>query len=172
MIIIEEFLARLDVAHCVNEDAVVFLDCFAVWIAGMIDQARVVTANFRIDYIAVFQSEVESVWIVIVAGSGFPGDAFACVFNDARAFGNELPGVNASAVDSGLANFDLHGAPPRFAFLRHTQAGIKPWLLTPASGVIALFFDRAAYSSQVCPKRVTRIARFFLQISRKLQLFA
>ena len=87
VIIIKEFLAGLDVAYCINKDAVVFLDRFAVWIAGMIDPARVVTANFWIDYLAVFQTEVESVWIVDVVGSGFPGDAFACVFDDARAFG-------------------------------------------------------------------------------------
>ena len=69
VIIIKEFLAGLDVAQCVNEDSVVFLDRFAVWIAGMIDPARVVTANFRIDYFAVFQSEVESVRIVVVVGA-------------------------------------------------------------------------------------------------------
>ena len=61
VIIIKEFLADLDVAHCINEDTVVFLDRFAVWLAGMIDPARVVTANFWIDYIAVFQAKVESV---------------------------------------------------------------------------------------------------------------
>ena len=65
MIIIKEFLAGLDVAQRINEDAVVFLDRFAVWIAGMIDPARVVTANFWIDYVAVFQTEVESVWIIV-----------------------------------------------------------------------------------------------------------
>jgi hypothetical protein len=65
------------------KDAVVFLDRFAVWIAGMIDPARVVTANFWIDYLAVVQSEVESMWIVDVVGSGFPGDAFACVLDNA-----------------------------------------------------------------------------------------
>src|SRR5438874_9101795 len=122
MIIIKEFLARLDVAQRIDEDPVVFLERFAVWIAGMIDPARVVTANFWIDYIAVFQTEVESVWIVVVIGSGFPGDAFACVLDDPRAFGYELRGVNAPAVHARLANVDLHGPPPSFAFLRHAQS--------------------------------------------------
>ena len=121
VVIIKEFLTRLDVAQRIDEDAVVFLDRFAVWIARMIDPARVVTANFRIDYIAVFQSEVEGVWIVGVVGSGFPGNALACVFGDARAFRYELRRVNASAVDIGLANFDLDSAVSRFAFLRHGQ---------------------------------------------------
>src|SRR4029434_6986145 len=97
-------LAGLDVAHCINEDAVVFLDRFAVWIARMIDPARIVTANFWIDYITVFQPEVESVRIVGVVGGGFPRDAFACIFDDARTFRNELRGVNAPAMHTGLAN--------------------------------------------------------------------
>src|SRR5690349_4959009 len=87
----------------------------------MIDPARIVTANFRIDYVAVFQSEVESVWIVVVWCS-FPRGAFACVLNDARALANELRGVNAPAVHAGLANFDLNVQPPRCAFLRHAHS--------------------------------------------------
>src|SRR5206468_5736967 len=114
----------LDVAHGVNKDAVVFLHRFAVWIAGMIDPARVVTANFWIDNIAVFQTEVESVWIVVVVRGGFPGDAFACVLDNARAFGNELRGVNTPAVHTGRTNLDLYGSLPSFAFLRHTPFGI------------------------------------------------
>src|SRR4029077_14146098 len=138
MVIIKEFLAGLDVAQRINKDAVIFLDRFAVWIAGMIDPARVVTANFRIDYIAVFQTEVKSVWIVLVVGSGFPGDAFACVLDDARAFWNELRGVNAPAVHARLANFNLHGLPPSFAFLRHIQSWNYFWFLTRACGGIDL----------------------------------
>src|SRR5206468_10315572 len=124
VIIIKEFLAGLDVAYCIDEDAVVLLDRFAVWIARMIDPARVVTANFWIDYIAVFQTEVESVWIVVVVGSGFPRDAFACVFDDTRAFGNELRGINAPAGHIGLADRDLYRPRPRLAFLRHARRGI------------------------------------------------
>ena len=72
VIIIKEFLARMDVTKRIDEDAVVFLDRFAVWIARMIDPARIVAANFGIDYITVVQTEVESVRIVFVVGSGFP----------------------------------------------------------------------------------------------------
>jgi hypothetical protein len=149
VIIIKEFLARLDVAQRINEDAVVFLDRFAVWIARMIDPARVVTANFRIDYIAVFQPEVESVWIVVVVRGGFPGDAFACVFDDARAFGNEVRGVNAPAMHARLANLDLHASLPSFAFLRLAQSWNYFWFLTPACGGIdpILQWRRLFYAS-------------------------
>jgi hypothetical protein len=87
----------------------------------MIDPARVVTANFWIDYLAVIQTEIESVWIVFVVGSGFPRDAFTCVFDDTPAFGNEFRSVNTPAVHVGFANFELHGAPPTFAFLCHAR---------------------------------------------------
>src|SRR5215472_1273004 len=122
MMIIKQFLSGLDGAYCINEDSVIFLDRFAVWIARMIDPARVVTAHFWINYIAVFQSEVESVRIVGVVRRGLPGHAFACVLDDARAFRNELRGVNAAAMHAGLANFDLHNSLQRFAFLRHAQS--------------------------------------------------
>ena len=171
MIIIKEFLAGLDVAHGINEDAVVFLDRFAVRIAGMIDPARVVTANFWIDNIAVFQTEVESVWIVGVVRGGFPGDAFARVLDNARAFGNELRGINAPAVHTGRTNLDLYGSLPSFAFLRHTQCGIV-LVLNSAWAVTALFFNGAAYFTQVFPERITRIGGALLQISREVQLFA
>jgi len=121
VIIIKELLAGLDVAHRINEDAIVLLDRFAVWITGMIDPPRVITANFWINYIAVFQAEVESVWIVVIIGGGFPRNAFACVFDDAFAFANELRGVNASTMHSRLANLDLHCPLPGFAFLHHAQ---------------------------------------------------
>src|SRR5262245_21255782 len=121
MIIIKEFLAGLDVAHCINKNVIVFFDGLAVWITGMIDPARVVAANFWVDYVAVFKTEVESVWIVTVVRGGFPGDAFACVFDNAFAFGNGLRGINAAAVHSGLANLDLNGSPLRFGFHCHAE---------------------------------------------------
>ena len=114
-VIIQQFFAGLDVAHRIDEDAVVFLDGFAVWIARMIDPARIVAANLWIDYIPVFQSEIEGVWIVLVIGGCFPQHAFARVFDNASAFGNELHGVNAATVDAGFANLDLYGSLSGFA---------------------------------------------------------
>jgi len=122
VIIIKEFLIRLDVALRIDEDAVVFLDCFAVWIARMIDPARVVTANFWINHIAVFQSEVESVRIVFIVRGGSPGNAFACVLDDARAVGNELRGVNAPPVHARFPNLGLYGSLRTSLFLRHMQS--------------------------------------------------
>jgi len=136
VIIVQEFLARLDVAQRLNEDTVVFLDRFAVWIARMINPARIVAANFWIDHLAVFQTEIESVWIVFVVGSGFPGDAFTCVFDDTPAPANELTRVNTPAVHVGFTNLKLHGPSPSFGFLRHAQSWNYFWFFTRACGGI------------------------------------
>src|SRR5206468_9881041 len=108
----------------------IFLDRFAIRFARVIYPACIVTVNLWVDNIAVFQPEVESVWIAVVVRGGFPGDALAGVLDNARAFGNELHGVNAPTVDTRRANLDLHGSISSFAFLRHTQCGISSWLLT------------------------------------------
>ena len=88
------------------------------------------------------------------------------------AFGNELRGVNPPAVHAGLANLDLHGLLPSFAFLRHTQSWNYFGFLTPPGGGLSLFFNGAAYFTQVFPKRITRIDGALLQIPREVQLFA
>jgi len=118
-VIVKEFVAGFDITHRIDEDAVIFLDGLAVWVAAMVNPPRVVAANLWIDYFAVFQAEIEGVRIVLVVGSGFPGNALAGVFDNASAFGNELRGVNAATVHGGLANFDSYGSVSRFAFLRH-----------------------------------------------------
>jgi hypothetical protein len=76
------------------------------------------------------------VWIVFVVGSGFPGDAFTCVFNDTRPFANELTGVNTPAVHVGFANLELHGTAPSFGFLCHAQSWNYFWFFTRACGEI------------------------------------
>src|SRR4029450_4405080 len=131
----------------------------------MIDPARVVTANLWIDDVAIFQPEVESVWIVGVVGGRFPWDGLPLVFDDAGAFGNDLRGVNAPTVNTGLANFDLHRSLSTFVFLRDIRCRIAH-----TRGLTDLFFDRAADFPQMLPKRVTRIASALLQISREVQL--
>ena len=104
-VIVKEFLAGFDIAHCVDEDAVVFLDGFAVWIAAMVHPARVVAADLRIDYLAAFKAEIECMRIVLLVGSALPGAALAGIFDDAGAFGDELRGVNAATVHAGTTNF-------------------------------------------------------------------
>ena len=108
-VIVKEFLARFDVAYRVDENAVVFLDRFAVRVAAMVDPARVVSADLGIDYFAAFEAEIECVRIVLVIGSAIPGYALARVFDDAGALGDELRGVNAAAVHARLTNLNPPG---------------------------------------------------------------
>ena len=81
-VIVKEFLAPFDIANRIDENAVVFFDGFAVWIAAMVDPACVVAANLWIDHLAVVEAKIECVWIVLVVGSGFPGDALPRVFDN------------------------------------------------------------------------------------------
>src|SRR5215472_15264461 len=97
----------------------------------MVDPASVVAANLWIDHIAVFQSEVESVRIVGVVGGAFPRDAFARVFDDARALANKLNRVNAPTMHTGLANFDLYGRLSGSTFVCHTMCRIDLLCLRP-----------------------------------------
>src|SRR4029453_8181961 len=118
-VIVEEFLAGLDIAQRIDEDAGVFFDGFAVWMAAMVDPARVVAVNLWVDHLAVVEAKIESVWIVLVVGRGFPGDALPRVFDNTSAFGNGLHWVNTVPVHTGLANFNPYGALATFALLRH-----------------------------------------------------
>lgn len=121
LVIVEELIAGPDIADCIDEDAIIFLDGFAVWVARMIDPARIVAADLWINDFAVFQSEVESVWIVFVIGRIFPGDAFARVFDDARTFGNRAHGINSVTMHTGPANLDFNGSLSSFDF--HCRSG-------------------------------------------------
>ena len=120
-VIVEQFLARLNVAHRIDEYAIVFLSGFAVGIAGMVDPARVVAPNQWINYLAVIQAKIECMWVVLDVGSGFPCSAFAGVFDNAGAFRNKLHGVNAPTVHTGLAYLDLDRSLSSFLFFRHGE---------------------------------------------------
>jgi hypothetical protein len=113
----------LDIAQRIDEDAVVFFDGFAVWIAAMVDPARVVAVNLWVDHLAIVEAKIKCVWIVLVVGSAFPGDALPSVFDNTSALGNRLHGVNTVPVHTGLANFDSYCWLAIFALLRHE--GIK-----------------------------------------------
>src|SRR5260370_41944363 len=88
----------------------------------MVDPARVVAADLRIDYFAAFEAEIECVWIVLDVGSTLPGDALAGVFDNAGALADELRGVNAATVHAGLANIESSGWLSSFGFLRHNRS--------------------------------------------------
>src|SRR4029077_8898448 len=46
-VIVEKFFTRLDVSQRINKNAAIFLNRFAVRVAGMVDPARVVATNAR-----------------------------------------------------------------------------------------------------------------------------
>ncbi len=119
-VVVEQFFARLDVASGFDEDAGATADFnqigFAVGVASVIDPARGIAVDLAIDHELVVEGEVESVigvaGVVRVAAQGFgPVDDFALVFDDAFALFERLQGVDAFAVNTGLAhgNFAARG---------------------------------------------------------------
>ncbi len=107
-VIIEKFFARLDVSQRINKNAVIFLDRFAVRVAGMVDPARVVATNARVDHKdTLIQTEQECVSVVRVGGHTFPRDAFSRVFDDPRVLPDAFGRENAAPVDTRLPNLDL-----------------------------------------------------------------
>src|SRR5436305_13484431 len=110
----------------------------------MVVPACYVAANLWIDDIAIFQSEVEGVWIVGVVRSAFPGDAFAGVFDDAHAFANEPDRIDAPTMHSRLADFNLDGRRSSSTFFCHTTCRISLALLSHSAG----FYSSIASSSR------------------------
>jgi hypothetical protein len=89
-VVVVQLLALVDVAHGVDVDPAVFLEGFAVRLAGVVDPARVVAAAAAVDHVAVGEAEIEGVVdrpspLGGAVGGVVPGDAFAAVFDDAFA---------------------------------------------------------------------------------------
>src|SRR5580765_6879329 len=89
-----------------NEDAVVFFDRFAVWVATMVDPARFVAADFSVDYFAVIKAEIECMRALLVVRGIAVGDALTGVFDDPGAFCDELGSVNTAAMHAGETDFE------------------------------------------------------------------
>ena len=106
-VIVEKFFTRLDVSQRINKNAVIFFNRFAVRVAGMVDPARVVATNARVDHKdTATQTEEECVRVVGVGGHTFPRDAFSRVFDDARVLRDAFGRENAAPVDTRLPDLD------------------------------------------------------------------
>src|SRR5690606_11061920 len=111
--------ARADVAQGDDKDLVllraplrVFLDLgLAVRIAAVVDPARDVAADVRVDHVMVVEREQEGVGVFVLVAVFLVelvvGKQLAAVLDDALALPDRRDGVVAVAVDRGLAGFDL-----------------------------------------------------------------
>jgi len=107
LVIVDKFLARSNIAQCVNEDATALLNRLAIRVTGMIDPARLITTNRRIDHnCAIIQTEEECVRVVGLIGHTFPGHAFPSVFDDAGRLPDGMISKNSATVDTRSADLD------------------------------------------------------------------
>lgn len=101
-IIVKEFFARADIAQGMDEDALTMIFArFAVRIAGMIDEARFISADRGVDHLfLIIEPEIISALVVDLFRDARPENASPGVFNNARTFADRLRGKNAAAVNA------------------------------------------------------------------------
>src|SRR5438105_12513868 len=95
-----------------DEDAtILFLDRFAVRVAGVIDPTRFVPADLRVDDVdAIVDPKKKCVRIVYIGRNTLPRDPATRVFNDAPAFSDGAGRENAPTVNSRLTHLnERHG---------------------------------------------------------------
>jgi hypothetical protein len=101
-----------------DKDAtIVFLDRFAVRVAGVVDPTRFVPAYLGVDDVgAIVDPKKKCVRTVHIGWDTFPRDAATRVFNDAPAFSDGSGRENAPTVNSGLTHLnERHGEEARSA---------------------------------------------------------
>src|SRR6185312_2686634 len=95
-----------------DKDAtIVFLDRFAVRVAGVVDPTRFVPADLGVDDVgAIVDPKKKCVRIVHIGWNTFPRDAATRVFNDAPALSDGSGRENAPTVNSRLTHLnERHG---------------------------------------------------------------
>ena len=65
-IVVKEFFAGFNVMCRIDEDAALFQDRFAIWIARMVDPARFVAVDRGVDYFPVLKPENERMRIIFI----------------------------------------------------------------------------------------------------------
>ena len=101
-----------------DKDAtIVFLDRFAVRVAGVVDPTRFVPADLGVDDVgAIVDPKKKCVRTVHIGRNTFPRDAATRVFNDAPAFSDGSGRENAPTVNSRLTHLnERHGEEARCA---------------------------------------------------------
>ena len=109
IVIIGQLLAFGDGLYRLDIDVLLIQDCPAVWLTGMIDEARLVAAHPGVDGDVLIHDEQQHMrmlrLIVVVASVGFLGrDPFSEIFNDARPFADALRGEPAESLNGRVAN--------------------------------------------------------------------
>src|ERR1700683_4654656 len=118
LVVVGQFLARLDVAPRIDEHAPLFDHRLAIRVAGVVDEARLVPLDTRIDHRARVHDEQEGMAVGGVLVQIAPvcldvRDPLAQVLDDARALRDAGGGEHAESMQRRVAYFDervLHTA--------------------------------------------------------------
>ena len=110
IVIVGQLFAFGDGLDGLDIDVLLIQDCPAVWLAAMIDKARIIAVHRGVDGGVLVHYEQQHMrmlrFIVVVTPVGFlRRDAFSDIFDDARPFADALRGESAESVNGGVANF-------------------------------------------------------------------
>jgi hypothetical protein len=108
-VIVKKLLATNEVTQCVNVDAPLFLLRFAIWLACVVDPARIIALIAAINQLSAFQAEEKRVvgTLRIQPKTFFSlrfSNAFASIFNDPSASRNFASGEHAIAMNGRVAH--------------------------------------------------------------------
>ena len=100
IVIISQLFAFGDGLQRLDIDVLLIKDCPAVWLAGMIDKARIIAADRRVDDGVLIHDEQQYMriirFILAITPVAFLGrDPFSDIFDDARPFADALCGESA-----------------------------------------------------------------------------
>jgi len=112
IVIIGQLAALGDGLYSLDIYVLLIKDCPAVWLAGMIDKARIIAANRGVDGGVLIHDEQQHMrmlrFIIVVTPVSLLGrDPFSDIFDDARPFADTLRGESAESVNGGVANFKV-----------------------------------------------------------------
>src|ERR1700676_95872 len=153
LIVVDDFLARLNGGEGPDENAPIPGQRLAVRIAGMVDEARIIAIGAAVDHHAAVDDEQECVIVadvfMLVAQIGLPvRHPVAQVLDDSRALADSAHGEHAAAMNARAAHTHHcrsrldrghSGVAPRSALLRPLGAAWFPsaWTHTATRARIA-----------------------------------
>lgn len=103
-IIVSQFFSRCDIPNSLDPDSLFFHDRIAIGIAGMIDEARLIPINCRIDhYIVIDGKQIRMMSRIEIVGIAticlLWSETLTRILDDARACANELGRECAEPLD-------------------------------------------------------------------------
>jgi predicted GIY-YIG superfamily endonuclease len=167
MVIVNQFFTGADASYRFDEDAAAaVLNCFTIWIAGMIDPLRLVSADGGVDhFLVVIEPEIICLHIVLVVGNRRPQNAAASILDDSRALADRSGRKNTATVHAGFSDCD------RRFFLHQNKLNHAVYTKTASPATLVRVTSSRSRTPAVkfVPYKlwITRMARMFEEVEEE-----